>query len=62
MPEVRKANGQLKAYKTRRQALEIICQLPDDPIEALKVLEYARETVERLMAEEPSLPALRLIT
>lgn len=61
MPEVRKA-GPLKAYKTRRQALEIVCQLPDDPIEALKVLDYARETVERLMAEETVQPSLRLIT
>jgi hypothetical protein len=37
----------------KRIALQIASQLPDDPKDALLVLRYAREIIERLHNDEP---------
>ncbi len=36
----------------RRQAIQIACQLPDDPVQALKVLAYASELVNGFLAAD----------
>jgi hypothetical protein len=38
----------------RRHALQIVAQLPDDPADALIVLEHARKLVEEFLAADPN--------
>jgi hypothetical protein len=39
--------------QARRTALQIAAQLPSEPDEALKVLEYAKEIVEKFFVGQP---------
>lgn len=48
-----------EAWK-RRQALQIVAQLPDKPADALRVLELAKELVEGFLSERPQ-PRLRAV-
>lgn len=46
----------------RRHALNIVSRLPDNPIEALRVLDYARELVDDFLAVDlPRRPSLVLV-
>lgn len=44
----------------RRHAIQIVAQLPEEPSDALMVLELAKELVETFLAPEAHLP-LRLV-
>jgi hypothetical protein len=46
--------------RLKRYALQIVCQLPDSRVEAMKVLEYARELVDWEAEHDPR-PVLQLI-
>lgn len=37
----------------KREAIQLVAQLPDDQTQALKVLEYARQLVVEFLAERP---------
>jgi hypothetical protein len=43
-----------------RSALHLVTQLPDDPTDALRVLDYAREIVEKIIMPGDVQPARRL--
>lgn len=57
-------NGE-DALWLKRQALQIVMQLPDDRDEAIKVLGYARELVDGFLTDrtedEPSGEVVRLV-
>lgn len=42
----------------RRAALSIATQLPEDCADAVKVLEYAREIVDKFLCEDQHVPRL----
>lgn len=44
----------------KRHAVQVVAMLPDDPVDALAVLEYARELVENFLGEarKPQVPVL----
>lgn len=46
----------------KRQAIEIVAQLPDHPIEAIRVLSLAREFVEKFLTKEAAEIPLRLVS
>lgn len=45
--------GNNKDKWLRRQAIQIASQLPDDTSDAVSVLKYAHDIVERFLEEEP---------
>jgi hypothetical protein len=47
--------------RLKRQAIEIVAQLPEDPAEALRLLKMAERLVETFLAEEEAPSVVRLV-
>lgn len=46
----------------RRQAVQIVAQLPDNPTDAAAVLEYAAKLVGTFIADQPDKPDLQIVS
>lgn len=50
------------AHRLKRQALEILVQLPEDPADALRVLKMAERLLETFLTEEAAPTVVRLVS
>lgn len=48
--------------RVKRRAIEIVAQLPEDPVEAMRVLKAAEKLVETFLAEEAPQRLVRLVS
>lgn len=56
------SNDAERVRALKRQAIEIVAQLPDHPIDAIRVLSLAREVVERFLIQGTAEMPLKLVS